>query len=221
MPTSSVASTSTGPDDVRQHLAHERAPGRGAEQPRVAQTYSESPTDRTRLRTTRAYDGQATITSARTALVSPRPSAAVTTIARMIAGNAKTRSASRMTAPSAHAAEVAGERAEDAADRRGEHDEEQPERQRDARAVDDAREHVAAELVRAEEWSADGGSNGTNVLLERVVRRDERRERGDEEPERRRWSRRRGRAAAAAPAGPAPARRRASRVGSGTTVVLT
>ena len=89
---------------ARRRSAARRARARAATDApssRDAQTYSESPTERTRLRTTRAYDGHATITSASTAFVSPRPSAAVTTIARMIAGNAKTRSAVRITSPSA------------------------------------------------------------------------------------------------------------------------
>src|SRR5207247_620188 len=53
-----------------------------------------------RPRTTRAYDGHATTTMASAALRSPRPSTAATTIARMIGGNAKTRSTARIDTPS-------------------------------------------------------------------------------------------------------------------------
>jgi hypothetical protein len=63
-------------------------------------TYSESPIESTSPRTMRAYAGHATITIASTAFRSPRPRTAVTTIARMIAGKAKTRSVTRITAPS-------------------------------------------------------------------------------------------------------------------------
>ena len=58
----------------------------------------------TRLRTTRAYDGQATMMMASTALRSPGPSAATTAIARMIGGKAKTRSLMRMIVPSSRPA---------------------------------------------------------------------------------------------------------------------
>ena len=99
VPRSSVARTSTPP---AMFGSTSRNSARRAETPRSREdcTYSESPIDRTRPRTTREYAGQATITMARTALRRPRPRTAVTTIARMIAGNAKTRSAVRMTMPS-------------------------------------------------------------------------------------------------------------------------
>ena len=48
----------------------------------------------------RAYGGHATITIAIAAFCRPRPSTAATTIARMIGGNANTRSVLRMQRPS-------------------------------------------------------------------------------------------------------------------------
>ena len=90
---SSVASTNTGPGDVRQARRGRASLRLDAPSSRADWTYSESPTERTSPRTTRAYDGQATTTIASAAFASPRPSTAATTIARMIAGNAKTRSA--------------------------------------------------------------------------------------------------------------------------------
>ena len=99
----------------------------------------------------RAYGGHATITIAIAAFLRPRPSTAATTIARMIGGNANTRSVPRMQSAVERAAEVAGDRADDRADRRGERDDEERERQRHPGAVDHAAEDVAAELVGAEE----------------------------------------------------------------------
>ena len=100
MPRSSVASTRTGPATLgstsRKSADRDETPSR-----RDDCTYSESPIESTRPRTTRAYEGHETITIASTALRTPRPSTAVTTIARMIAGNAKTRSEVRITTPSA------------------------------------------------------------------------------------------------------------------------
>ena len=159
MPRSSVASTSTGPDDVRaaRRGRAPRATTRRAGAP-TGRT-RESPIESTRPRTTRAYEGQATITIASTALRSPRPSDAVTTIARMIAGNAKTRSVdahhdavrrargssrrSRRAMPPIMAASATSSSASGI---------EMP------RAVDHAAEHVAAELVGAERGGRrDGG----------------------------------------------------------------
>src|SRR6478672_5585446 len=96
---SSVASTSTGPatfgNTSRKSVRRAEEPSRRADS-----TYSESPTDSTRPRTTRAYEGQATTTIASAAFRSPRPRTAATTMARMIAGNAKKRSTTRIESPS-------------------------------------------------------------------------------------------------------------------------
>ena len=170
------------PRDVRQHVAERGSAATDTPSRRADWTYSESPIESTRPRTTRAYAGQATMTIASTAFRSPRPSTAVTTIARMIAGNAKTRSVTPHHDAVRHAAEVAGDRAEQAADRGGEGHEQDRERDRDARAIDDAAEHVAAELVGAEgvieRWRLERGE----CLGERVVRRDQRREDRDDQP---------------------------------------
>src|SRR5439155_14090747 len=95
---SSVASTKSGPatfgNTSRKSVRRLDAPRR-----RAACTYSDSPTESTRPRATRAYDGQATTTIASAALKRPRPSTAATTIARMIGGNANTRAASRIKTP--------------------------------------------------------------------------------------------------------------------------
>ena len=99
----------------------------------------------------RAYDGHATTTIASAALKRPRPRTAATTIARMIGGKANTRSVEPHEDAVDEAAEVAGHCADDAADRRGDRDEGNGDRQRHARAVDDAREDVTAKLVRSEE----------------------------------------------------------------------
>ena len=83
---------------------------------------------------------------------SPRPSTAATTIARMIGGNAKTRSATRMSDAVDEPAEVAGDRA----DRRRRSTAASATSRSaigsdDARAVDHAAEDVAPELVGAEQ----------------------------------------------------------------------
>src|SRR5262249_31664446 len=80
-----VISTSTGPAMFGSTSLNSV---RRADAPssRADWTYSDSPTESTRLRTTRAYDGHATITIASAAFRSPRPSTAVTTIARMMGG---------------------------------------------------------------------------------------------------------------------------------------
>jgi hypothetical protein len=93
---SSVASTTTGPATFGRMS---RTSARRDDEPssRDAWTNSESPSESTSPRTTRAYAGQATITMASTAFRMFGPSDAVTTIARMIAGKAKTRSVLRMT----------------------------------------------------------------------------------------------------------------------------
>jgi len=98
---SSVASTTTGPARFgRTSWSNVRLDDEPSS--RDAWTNSASPSERTRPRTTRAYVGHATITIASTALRMFGPSEAVTTIARMIAGNAKTRSVVRITTGSTH-----------------------------------------------------------------------------------------------------------------------
>src|SRR5207253_3098539 len=79
---SSVASTSTGPATFG---STSRKSARRAEEPsnRADWTYSESPTESTSPRTTRAYDGHATTTIASAAVWRPRPSTAATAIARV------------------------------------------------------------------------------------------------------------------------------------------
>ena len=76
---------------------------------------------------------------------------------------------------SVHAtARVSGEQTEHAAGRRGERDGDDPGKQRDARAPDDAGEHVAADVVGAEHVRASGPRQRVaEVLLERVVRRQD------------------------------------------------
>ena len=96
---SSVARTSTGPATFGS-TSRNSARRAGAPSNRADCTNSESPTDSTSPRTTRAYDGQATTTIASAAFRSPRPSTAATTIARMIGGKAKTRSTARINVPS-------------------------------------------------------------------------------------------------------------------------
>ena len=111
----------------------------------------------------------ATITSASTAFCRPGPSAAVTTIARMMAGKAKTRS--RCASPCRRRARGSSRRSRRASRRSPtEHDEHERERQRQARAVVDAREDVAAELVRAERVRAARRRARWRVLRERIVR---------------------------------------------------
>src|SRR4051794_13373523 len=96
---SSVARTKIGPATFGS-TSRNRVFRLVAPRSRAACTYSESPTLMTRPRETRAYEGHATTTIASAALKSPRPSTAATTIARMIGGNANTRSAPRMKKPS-------------------------------------------------------------------------------------------------------------------------
>ena len=96
---SSVARTNTGPATFGR-MSRRRVRLLDAPSSRADWTYSESPTERTSPRTTREYDGQATMTIASAAFCRPRPSTAATTIARMIGGNANTRSAPRIRTPS-------------------------------------------------------------------------------------------------------------------------
>ena len=96
---SSVASTITGPATFGR-TSRNNARRAGVPSSRADCTNSESPTESTSPRTTRAYDGHATTTIASAAFCSPRPSTAATTIARMIGGNAKKRSTARMSVPS-------------------------------------------------------------------------------------------------------------------------
>jgi len=79
-------------------------------------------------------------------------------------------------------AEVAGDGADEAADRHRERDEHECDRKRRARAVDDAAADIAAELVRPEQVRPRGRLRRREALLERPVRRDERREDRDQDP---------------------------------------
>ena len=151
MPRSSVASTSTGPATFGSTSRQERAPRRRAEQPRrldvvrVADREHESANDaRVRAATRRS-------TIASTALRDARPEH------RRHDHREDDRREREDEVGGAHdrsvhePAEVAGDRPERAADRRGERDEQERQRERHARAVEDAAEDVAAELVGAEE----------------------------------------------------------------------
>ena len=76
----------------------------------------------------------------------------------------------RWTIRSKHAAVIAGEPADDDAEHEADGDAEQADGQRDARAVDDARQHVAAEPVGAEqeELAVLGRADEMDVALEQA-----------------------------------------------------
>ncbi len=101
MPMSRVASTSSGP---RTFGSTSIRSDRQAEKPSNCplSTNSRERIPMTRPRVTRAYEGQATTSTASTAFCRLAPRAAATTIARMTVGKAKTRSATRMTVSSTH-----------------------------------------------------------------------------------------------------------------------
>ena len=86
----------------------------------------------------------------------------------------------RMMSVSIAAAEVAGHRAERDADERREDDDAEADAQRDARAPDDAREHVAPEVVEAErDARATALRAAGRVLRIRIERRQQRRRERD------------------------------------------
>ena len=86
--------------------------------------------------------------------------------------------------PVERAAEVAGDRADDRADRRGADDDEERERQRHPGAVEHAAEDVAAELVGSEQVRPGRPHRRREVLRERIGGRDQRREDRDDHPQR-------------------------------------
>src|SRR5690606_14685934 len=81
------------------------------------------------------------------------------------------------------AGEEAGGRSEERTDRDADRGGDESDRERDARAVDDATQYVAAEPVRAEQiltaWRQEAGT-GNGILCDGIVWRDERRKQRDQ-----------------------------------------
>ena len=120
---------------------------------RAASTNVSSRTARVASRVMRANRGANTRPTAIIEFVRPGPMAATTAMARMIGGNAMNASMNRMTTQSRAAAEVPGEEAGEEPDEHADPDGLHGCEQREARPVHQPAEHVATEVVRAQQVS--------------------------------------------------------------------
>ena len=167
MPSSSVASTSTGPYTFGMIST---ASARRFEDPsrRDADTNSRPRNVMTRLRTTRAYDGQATTTTASTALRSPGPERGDHRHRQDDRREGEDEIADAHDRAVEQAGEVAGDRAEDGADRHRDDHEQQGEGDRHPGAEDHPAEHVAAETVGAEPVRRARRLEARSILRQRI-----------------------------------------------------
>ena len=149
---------------------------------RACNTKSALRSFKTSPRIKRAYGAQPSSEIASTTVVNDGPRVTASSSAIKMPGKARLMSVMRINKPSSPAAQIAAQDAQRRADRAGDQDDQQRHAERHARAVDDAAQHVAAQLVGAEQVRLCAAGEGRRLQprgqrrLERIVRRDLRRE---------------------------------------------